>query len=378
MGSSVNSGGQYGIASNTQRGVSSGNEMMGLLFGSGNPSQNLITNGAFEIFQRGSNLASSVSAFIVDRWQFGTSGSLAAVTGQQITDPAVLGSSSYRGLRLATTTADAATAATDLAVLRQKVEGCNAVYYYGKTVTITFMVRAFRTGNFSFFVQGGSPTKSIVIPFTINQANTWETKTATFSIEADSTFNRIEGTAGLVVGFCLQGGSNFVAPSANQWATGGYSALAGQENFVQSTSDFFDLRDVRLNLGNISQPFSRAGITFHGELALCQRHFEKSWAVDVNPGTNDAKHLAGCSKALTSAINDLVYTQFKVPKSLLPQVVLYSNTGISNRVNYNGVEVIPTISVGLNGFGHNSTALSGLTVGDAVSAYFHYTADSEL
>lgn len=232
--------------------------------------RNKIINGKMEVGQRGTSFPAIVSgAYSVDRWIYAavTSG---VVTASRSTD--VPSSNEFQNsLRLEVTTADASIAATDVVFVAQLIEGYNARDLIGRTCTASFWVRSSKTGVHCVSLSNNDQDRSYVVEYTINAANTWEFKTATFpgGLITAGTWNWTDGI-GVRLRFALAAGANFQT-TAGAWQTGAFTATANQVNCLDTVGNIFAITGVQLEVGSVATPFEHR--PYGMELALCQRYY---------------------------------------------------------------------------------------------------------
>ena len=86
--------------------------------------------------------------------------------------------------------------------------------------------------------------------------------------------------------------------------------------------------DAMLAISN--SPVDYVPRMFAQELALCQRYFEKSYAIGTAPGTNTAAGVYGyCQQRNTQPNSGFQAVFFKVPKRASPTLTIYSPPGVS-------------------------------------------------
>jgi len=114
--------------------------------------------------------------------------------------------------------------------------------------------------------------------------------------------------------------------------------------------------------------------TFGEEVALCQRYYEKSYALGTDPGT--ATTVGVCyNRNAQSNNNDMFFSvPFKVTKRATPTITLYDGAGTSSRV-FHGSNGEPQ-----NVFDANEHQFVGGTndTTDTRVLYFQFVADAEL
>lgn len=234
--------------------------------------RNKIINGKMEIAQRGASFAAIANgAYSLDRWLWGFVSSGAVTITQQADAPS--DNEFQYSLRAAVTTADTSIAATDVARVVQRIEGFNVRDLIGRTFTLSFRVRSSKTGVHCVAFSNSAGDRSYVAEYTINAANTWETKsiTVTGGLITAGTWNYLNGT-GLEVNWVLAAGSTYQT-TAGAWQTGNFFDTANQVNCLDTVGNIFAVTGVQLEVGAVATPFEHR--PFGSELNLCQRYFER-------------------------------------------------------------------------------------------------------
>lgn len=338
--------------------------------------RNKIINGKMDISQRGTSFAAiGNSVYSLDRWGWYTS-SAAVNTVIQSTDvPA--DNEFQNSLRATVTTADAAVAAGDLNSIYQSIEGYNARDLIGKSFAISFRVRSSKTGTHCVSLCNSAADRSYVTTYTVNAANTWETKYVVVpaGLITAGTWNWTTGT-GLQLRFALMAGTTFQT-TAGVWQNGNFFATAAQVNCMDTVGNIFAITGVQLEVGSVATPFEHRPIGV--ELALCQRYYQKSYDLTTNPGTAvDGAPQFSWSSSATGSIGGGSVTLAATMRAS-PTLVVYDLAGTSG--------VVSALSSGAavtNGVGINAAAASTRTVMVRIYnvAYsglvFHYTASAEL
>jgi len=240
---------------------------------------NAIINGGMDIWQRNVTFTSIAAAsYTADRWKFNYSTSSATFDITRSTDvPTVAqaGRLFNYSLNVAVTATDASVAAGEFCHVYQQIEGQNFLAIAQKTFTISFWVKAYKTGTYcvSFINSGGD--RSYIAEYTVNSSATWEYKTITVTASPSAgTWDYTTGN-GLAVSFALATGSTYQT-TANAWQAGNYRATSSQVNMMDSTSNYFRVTRVQVEPGTSATNFENRPIGH--ELMLCQRYFCKSYA----------------------------------------------------------------------------------------------------
>jgi hypothetical protein len=220
--------------------------------------------------------------------------------------------------------------------------------------------------------------RSYVAEYQVNASATWERKTITLTLNpTGGTDNYLNGV-GLFVRWALAAGTTFQT-TPNSWQTGNFTATSNQVNALSTISNQFQLAQVQVSVGTVPTVFVRREGSWEGELAACQAYYEKSYAVDIAPGTAGAAGRVGYLNATASfwANNSRVNVRFAVSKIRTPTCTVYSDgVGTAGRVS-NDAAVDRTASL------NTSVGTSGVELAytDATASngiFFHWVADAEL
>ena len=318
-------------------------------------SKNIITNGDFNIWQRGTSFAAivigAVAADMFSHVEVGDS----VHTVTRDTDVPTLSESGHQSsysYKLDCTTVDADTTANDLAGIQYKVEGYDFAPLQGKTATLSFWVKGTKTGTHTVaFKNIDTSDRSYIAEYTIDVTDTWEKKEITLTFDSSGgTWDYTTGQ-GLQIHWTVMSGPS-IETTAGAWQTGNYYSSGNQVNACDSTDNNFFLSQVQLEIGDVATPFMSP--KFSDELVACERYFRKTYNVNVDPGTGTIEGAQTTNfSGLTSA--DFTATlshSFRVPMRAAPTVVAYDLAGASGKVTMpSGDGLTGTISsIGTNGF----------------------------
>jgi hypothetical protein len=333
---------------------------------------NPVLNSAFDIWQRGTSFTTGARIYGPDRFYFLRGGLVGGVTvSRQVTgDTTNLPNVQY-SCRVQRDSGTTSTAAT---YLYQEFETVNSIPFAGKTVTLSFYAR--RGANYSpasnglYFelVSGTGTDQNIFTGFTGGVAVGSTTATLTTTWQR-FTFTGTVPTNSTQLGFYT-----------------GFSAAVG----TAGAADFFEITGIQIDVGAVPLPFRRNGATIQGELAACQRYFEKSYAQGQNPGTVGVfgTGIIGGVNAMATLTASPVYgagqAPFKVTKRTTPTMNIYDYDGTINafrlypsdakKDNVNGVTVF-----GDSGAMYLSvSAASTPAIPTGQTVMFNWTASAEL
>lgn len=337
--------------------------------------KNAIINGDFNIWQRNTSFASVVDQqYTADRWLYAKSGAMVHDISRTTDVPTVAqaGRAFNYSLLIDCQTIDNSISATDFCVIEQRIEGYNFLPIAQKPLTLSFWVKATKTGIYCAYIKNTGGDKAYVAEFTINASDTWEFKTINFpATPSAGTWNYVNGI-GLFVGFTLVCGSN-LQTTAGAWQNNGAIGSANQVNACDSASNNFRICGVQLESGSIATDFEHRN--FQQELILCQRYFEKSYNLGTFAGavTDNGQH----NFTSQNGQNNNSTIRFSTSKRTVPSVTVYSPiTGVSGKIYApgSGGDVNATVfAQGDNAFGIVPTAATSLT-----ACFIHYFASAEL
>jgi len=309
--------------------------------------RNRIINGDMRIDQRNAGVSVTVTAntYTLDRW-FAISPTVSSKYSviQSSTAP-----SNFTNSLLITSLSAYTLGASDRCTITQIIEG-NMLADLGwgtssaKTITISFQVRSSLTGTFGGAVQNNTVTRSYPFTYTINSANTWETKTITISGDTTGTWET--GTsAGIQLHFGIGVGSTY-SGTADAWASADYRSASSVTNILGTSGATFYITGVQLEVGDTATPFEHR--PYDMELTRCQRYYEIGNVLKrIAVGNGESDH----------------DVQMTVTKRANPTFTISSQGGVTNNVATN--------------FSNNCVGVNGS--GSAYSNYFYnWVAEAEL
>jgi hypothetical protein len=280
---------------------------------------NPVINSAFQIWQRGTSFATGSLNYFADRWQSARQGQVAGLTisRQATSDTTNLPFIQY----CARVQRNLANASTNALLINTALESVNSIPFAGKTVTLSFYVRAGAnysptSGALDYKLQTGTGT---------DQNN--------LSGSFTGSTNAIAGTATLTTTWQRVQASATLAASATQIGIQFQANVTG----VAGAADFFEVTGVQLDIGSVALPFRTYAGTIQGELAACQRYYVRN----TGPSTTTIFTTAGISQTATASS---VTFQLPVTKRVSPTSVDYSGLNLTDLTNYNLAVTALTIS----------------------------------
>ena len=218
--------------------------------------KNFVNNGGFDIWQRGTSIAAIASdqAYAADRWKELNNAGLSTYSRQATGDTTNLPFVQYC-MRVQRNSGQTA---TGVIYLTQSLETVNSIPLAGRTVTFSFYARAgsnySATSNIlSVTVNSGTGTDQ-----NINQGFTGSASVVSQNATLTTSWQRFTYTGS-------------VASTATQL---GYF-FSYTPTGTASTNDYFEVTGVQLELGSVATTFMRQGGSIQGELAACQRYFNR-------------------------------------------------------------------------------------------------------
>ena len=245
------------VGNNGETLVADSSTSTGLRYTAGNPIPNPILNSAFQIWQRGTSFTGlTASQATADRWFVnpGVSGGSGAVTRQTTSDTTNLPSIQY----CARVQRTAGNTSTNHIYLANSFETINSIPYAGKTVTLSYYAR--KGANFSgtglaaaIYTGTGTDQNLIMTGYTGAAASVVDNVTLT------TTWQRFTITG------AIPAATTEIAPTLYYTPVG-----------TAGAADYFEVTGVQVDIGSVALPFRTNGATIQGELAACQRYYNRT------------------------------------------------------------------------------------------------------
>ena len=258
--------------------------------------KNFVINGGMDIWQRGTSFStSSGNIYTADRFCFTSGGNAATVS--QVTSGLTGFQYAHRVQR------NSGTSGTAGMYLAESLETKNSIPMAGQTVTWSFWARAganYSQSGSTLYVQlvtGTGTDQNVLVSYTgqaspintvVGITTSWQKFTFTTPIASTVTE---------------------IAPLWAQIPTG-----------TAGANDYFDITGVQLEIAPQATPFSRAGGSIGGELALCQRYYYRQ--------TPSAPYGAyGIGSAISTTTGEIAFN-LPVTMRTAPASLDYSASGL--------------------------------------------------
>lgn len=350
--------------------------------------KNYIINGNMDFWQRGISLTSVTSGFLADRFSYNADVTPVDITRQADVPSALTFKSTYslKVARVSTQTPGA----NEVSYIKYTIEGNDLRAIRNKAITIAFWVKSTKTGIYCLTLKDSNYDYSYIKEYTINAANTWERKVINITLSDAGGTWLYNNDVGLRIFWMLQAGSNRRGASAGTWfGLGGANtaswATANQVNLFDASNASIQIAQIELLEGTHSDPeFFLAGKDYANELQLCQRYYEKSYGINITPGSSDLEGTEALSITGNIAnLGSLMKLQYKVRKRATATVSTWSATGQVNRLSDGNLSDLANGTVFIGSAyetGARVSNQSGATITPPAfnTAYFHWTADAEL
>ena len=223
--------------------------------------QNPVLNSAMQVWQRGTSIAVTGNVgYTADRWQIYAPGAT-TTTRQTTSDTTNLPNIQYcqRVQRNVSETN------TSSMYTSQSFETINSIAYAGKTVTLSFYAR--KGANFS-------AASSIMTAALASGTGTDQNITGTYTGVATP----ISSGVTLTTTWQRFTASGTISTSATEIAlTFGFVPVG-----TAGAADYFEITGVQIDIGSVALPYRTYAGTIQGELAACQRYYQRiSGSTDI-------------------------------------------------------------------------------------------------
>jgi hypothetical protein len=306
----------------------------GLRYTAGTAQSNPVINSAMQIWQRGTSVAGSTTAFAADRWQAyrGVAGS--TFSRQVTNDTTNLPNIQYsmRAQR------DSGNTSTSDIIALQNFESVNSIPFAGRTVTFSFYARA--GANFS-------AASNVLLGLVYTGTGTDQ--------------NAIAGYTGQTTAINTSSVSTLTTTWQRFTLSGSLAATTTQIGIIfrytpagtAGANDWFEVTGVQLDIGSVALPFRTNGETIQGELAACQRYYYRQGG--------DAPFQGMGLGVATSTTNGSVQVALPVQMRVAPTSIDFSTLGLYSSGSVIAVTTATIDTASKNIVRVNAAVSSGLT-----------------
>jgi len=257
--------------------------------------KNAVINGGFDYWQRGTSLAlTSGQVYLADRFKATCRNGAGTQSRYSLT---LSESATCANLKYAYQF-DIATGATNASPRIYHVLE-DAFYYHGRTMTVSFYAKA---------------SKSITVGASADLIfNNADNMSSTLNASLTTSWQRFSYT------FTL-------SPSGTYNSATDYGLILVWDTPMNDTYTVY-MTGVQIENGSTMTPFSRAGGTLQGELAACQRYYQKSFQYSTAPANNTNDPLGPVTfarQATSGAVEPQMWVQWKTQMRSAPSVTLYN------------------------------------------------------
>ena len=312
----------------------------GLQWASTPSASNPVLNSAMQVWQRGTSIslaASTPTTYLADRWASLTGANQAMTFSRQSTNDTTNLPNIQYCLRYQRNSGQTGTAGLNLF---QSFESVNSIPFAGKTVTMSFYARA--GANYS-------PTSSLLGVYLIGGTGTDQNWLSGYTGQTLP----INSTATLTTTWQRFTYTGSVGATVTELST----VFAYNPVGTAGTNDYFEITGVQIDIGSVALPFRTYAGTFQGELAACQRYYQRLTAIS---GSSFSKYATGWGTGTTNAF---IFVPLQV-ESRTPATSIDFSTLVLDDQTAGGAAVTAVVFANsgntINGIAINCTAASGL------------------
>lgn len=317
--------------------------------------RNLLLNGHFEFWQRGTSFTDVATKYGPDRWLMYRGTGNVTVSQQTASVP-----TGFR--RCARVQRNSGDTAVGGIVLEQNIETRNSVRMQGRSMTLSFWARAganFSASGLTAAVSSGTGTDQAAIGSGFTGLVTLGSSAFTLT----SSWQRFTLT--------VTAGSNI-------------TQLMTRFTFVPTgtagANDWYEITGVQLEDGSAATDFEFTD--YATDLVRCQRYYEKSFLPDTAPVQNsgDTANASRFPQIVAASSNMHYALHFVVEKRVAPTVVFFNPSAANAQVrnSSSGTDCSGSTAsiIGTKGFGPFCTTPASTSI--AQRLLVHFTADAEI
>jgi hypothetical protein len=336
--------------------------------------KNYLINGGFAVAQRGTSFtstggANNDDAYTLDRWYILSDGNDAIDVTQDTTTVPTNGEFAI---------------ALDVETVNKKfgiatiIENADVIGLVGNTVTFSFKAKVSATtklDNVKAAIVAWSGTADTV---TSDIISAWGAEGTNPTLIANATYENTPANLNLTTSYATY---SITAP-VDTASTQNIILFIWSDVTDTTLGDFVYIAESKLELGSTATAFEYAGGTFGGEVAACQRYFQKSYQYTDAPGTvtNQGSIMAApdANVSYKSFPNVIFPTIMRSPTTLTVYNPATGVAGLATAIRNGATNANQPIFLdgtsqnGFQSFVDNSATSTGNQL------KFHYTASAEL
>jgi len=328
--------------------------------------RNLFTNGAMDVWQRGStsiNCAAATRTYVPDRWTvLSAVGIMPAIRA----DSFVPGGSSRWSLQVT----GVSTGTT--CRISQRIESGNSADIRGNKMTFSAQVQNLTGAAFTPRLYVNTPTAVDNFASVNNQISAALQSCPAGSVVGDGVVTRVSFTFDVADFTTVTTGAALGLEIQFEVPTG----------FLDAATKNFRITEMQLELGDVVTPFEN--IHFAIEMARCLRYYQKSFPYATTPAQNTAAFRGAAFYTVHTAavFTDGVRIYWNGPMRANPTMTFFNPAAANALWRNRGVvadsAAVTTASAETDETGVNIT--NAQVAGDTVSSaiYVHWQADAEL
>ena len=238
--------------------------------------RNMIINGAMQVAQRGTSVTGVTSGQLRTCDRVGAYVNTGTWKAEQVSDSP---DEFQKSFKITCTTGDAIGAADQVqffyAFEGQDLAGLAKGTNSAKSFTISFWIKASKTGTSVLNVKDQTNNRHVTAEYTIDSPGTWEKKSITFPGDTTGAMS-FTNTAGMYLEFWLKAGSDISSGSAptNWQVFQTVNRSSGTTlDLGTGTNDYCQITGIQMELGKVATPFEHR--SYGEELVACQRYYQQ-------------------------------------------------------------------------------------------------------
>jgi len=285
--------------------------------------KNKIINGDFYINQRAFTSNTTTGTFNFDRWKQFNVGGTFTITPQTFT-PGAAPLSGYEGKIYFQGITASQSAAGDYAVISQTIEDVRT--FAGQTITVSFWAKA----------ASGTPKIALELGQNFGSGGSASVFTAISTVTISTSWTRysITTTVPSISGKTLSSGNDTLL-EIFLWMSAG-SSFASRASSIGIQNNTFQVWGVQVEAGSVATAFQTATGTLQGELAACQRYYQRI--------VDGASQWIGAISYFQAAFIENV-TRFIVQMRTAPSLVITTGTDYYSISRNGGTDTLNSLTI---------------------------------